>query len=158
MLEPPKPPMEPEEPPSLDLAPATPVPPPPVRPSSRPLGEGIADSTIEFDLVARQARKQGAELKQPTPAVTTTPRVDRPRPDERKNTGEARRPLVDSTIVLAAPANDTTPNAKRQPTAVARFPSLVPSPKTSLLQNRWVAGSVLVAVLSVLVFVLARGL
>jgi hypothetical protein len=50
------------------------------------------------------------------------------------------------------------PAAPRRPTAVARFPSLVPSPKSSLLNNRWISGAVLAAVLFVVFFVIARGL
>ncbi len=158
MLESPRIPTEPVEPPSLDLAPATPVPPAPVRPSVRPLGEGIADSTIEFDLVAKQTRKHSAENKLPATTLTAASRADRARGEERKNTSEARRLIADTAIVLAPATPDQPGGVKRQPTAVARFPSLVPSPKASLLQNRWVAGSVVVAVLSVVFFVLARGL
>ncbi len=158
MLEAPRAPVEPAEPPSLDLAPATPVPPPPLRPSVRPLGEGIADSTIEFDLVAKQARKHSTEHKLPAAAMAAANKLERVRSEDRKNPTEARRLVPDAAIVLANPAPDQPSGVKRQPTAVARFPSLVPSPKTSLLQNRWVAGSVVVAVLSVVFFVLARGL
>ena len=152
----------PVEPASLDLAPATPVPPAPIaRPSTRPLGSGISDSTIEFDLVSRQPRKN-TDAVRALPSSTT---------DARKVNTDARKPDADPKKLGAAPRKgpsdsvrppglslDRPMQREHMPTPVARFPALTPSPKTGLFQNRWVTGSVLVAVIFVVAFVLARGL
>ncbi len=162
-------PQMPEEPPSLDLAPVTPVPPAPVaRPSMRPLGSGISDSTIEFDLVSRQPRK----TVDPGRAMPNSTTDARKLYNEARKAAEERKPDTDVRRLGAAPrkgAGDSVRPAaithsrsvaqrEHMPTPIARFPALTPSPKQGLFQNRWVMGSVLVAVIFVVAFVFARGL
>jgi eukaryotic-like serine/threonine-protein kinase len=152
-------PADPAEPPSLDLAPVTPVPPAPgARPSLRPVGEPLGESTIEFDLVSRQPRKVGDAVKPTSPASAAASKLERVRTDARSLNTDARKLVPDTSLTRVVTNPDVTVPAKRQPSPVARFPSLVPSKPSSLLQNRWIAGSVLAAVIFVVCFVLARGL
>lgn len=158
MLAAPTAPTDPVEPPSLDLAPVTPVPPAPVaRPSLRPVGDPLGESTIEFDLVSRQPRKVGDAVK-PTSPASAASKLERVRTDARSVNTDARKLVPDTSLTRIVTNPDITVPAKRQPSPVARFPSLVPSKPSGLVQNRWVAGSVLAAVIFVVCFVLARGL
>jgi serine/threonine protein kinase len=156
MFMPPMAPAEPAEPPSLALARATPEPPAPGRrPSNRALTVEDADAAIEFDVTSSK-RREGADAAKPTEARAaaiagvTARGLERVRTDARKVAPEATAAVSDDAL--------TVPAAPRRPTAVARFPSLVPSPKSSLLNNRWISGAVLAAVLFVVFFVIARGL
>ncbi len=145
---------------SMQAAPVphTPVPSTPAgSPSStltRGLGQGYADSTIEFDLVNARRREPGDAKNSLNPHL---PLTNPSRPVDRVRT-DVRKPATPSLQAPQAPTEIAPPTVSGRPMNVARFPSLVPSPRASVFNNRWVSGAVVAAVLGVVIFVLTRGL